>query len=91
MTTDHLDAAQRDDGQLFLGRSGWRYCMAAPPADGGKERIPGYGWDGGSGTVWRTDPTTGLTGIRLTQLQLTSPEPPPVFVDFWSAAGAALG
>ena len=23
MTTDHLDAAQRDDAQLFLGESGW--------------------------------------------------------------------
>ena len=51
---------------------------------------PGYGWDGGSGTVWRNDPFTGLTGILFTQLQLRSPEPPAVFTDFWDAAYSAL-
>lgn len=50
----------------------------------------GYGWEGGSGTVWRTDPATGLTGILLTQRMVTSPEPTQVARDFWSAAYAAL-
>jgi CubicO group peptidase (beta-lactamase class C family) len=50
----------------------------------------GYGWEGGSGTAWRTDPETGLTGILLTQRMLASPEPPEVARDFWSAAHAAL-
>jgi CubicO group peptidase (beta-lactamase class C family) len=90
MTTDHLSADQRGDAALFLGGSGWGYGMATPPADGGHERVPGYGWDGGSGTVWRSDPTTGLTGILFTQRQLTSPEPPPVFTDFWTSARGAL-
>ena len=90
MTSDHLTADQRRDADLFLGGSGWGYGMSAPPADRGVERIPGFGWDGGTGTAWRTDPSTGLTGILFTQRQLTSPEPPPVFVDFWAAARAAL-
>jgi len=90
MTSDHLSAGQRHDAQLFLGGSGWGYCMAAPPADRGRERMPGYGWDGGTGTVWRTDPATGLTGILFTQRQLTSPDLPPVFVDFWAAARDAM-
>lgn len=90
MTTDHLSAAQREDAALFLGGSGWGYAMAAPPADGVDERTPGYGWEGGSGTIWRTDPKTGLTGILFTQRQLTSPEPPPVFTDFWASARNAL-
>jgi CubicO group peptidase (beta-lactamase class C family) len=50
----------------------------------------GYGWEGGSGTAWRTDPVTGLTGILLTQRMVASPEPPAVARDFWSAASAAL-
>jgi CubicO group peptidase (beta-lactamase class C family) len=50
----------------------------------------GYGWEGGSGTAWRTDPETGLTGILLTQRMMTSPEPPEVARDFWTAAYAAL-
>ena len=90
MTSDHLSVAQRHDAQLFLGGSGWGYCMAAPPADRGRERMPGYGWDGGTGTVWRTDPATGLTGILFTQRLLTSPDPPPVFVDCWAAARDAM-
>jgi CubicO group peptidase (beta-lactamase class C family) len=41
----------------------------AGPANGhAGPAIPGgFGWDGGSGTAWRTDPETGLTGILLTQ------------------------
>jgi CubicO group peptidase (beta-lactamase class C family) len=50
----------------------------------------GYGWEGGSGTVWRTDPATGLTGILLTQRMMPSPVPTPVARDFWSAAYAAI-
>ena len=50
----------------------------------------GYGWEGGSGTAWRTDPATGLTGILLTQRTVTSPEPTEVARDFWSAAYAAI-
>ena len=50
----------------------------------------GYGWEGGSGTAWRTDPETGLTGILLTQRMMTSPEPPEVARDFWTAAYAAI-
>ena len=90
MTSDHLTADQRRDADLFLGGSGWGYGMSTPPADRGVERIPGFGWDGGTGTAWRTDPSTGLSGILFTQRQLISPEPPPVFVDFWAAARAAL-
>ena len=60
------------------------------PADNSK--IPGgFGWDGGSGTAWRTDTSRGLTGILLTQRMVTSPEPVPLVTDFWAAAYAAIG
>ena len=38
---------------------------------------------------WRTIDRDRLTGILLTQRAMTSPEPPQVVADFWSAAGAA--
>jgi hypothetical protein len=42
--------------------------------------------------VWTTDPRRDVTGILLTQRALTSPEPPALFTDFWTAAyGATLG
>jgi CubicO group peptidase (beta-lactamase class C family) len=59
-----------------------------PPSGTG---IPGgYGWEGGSGTAWRTDPAAGLTGILLTQRMVTSPEPTELVTDFWAAAYAAI-
>src|SRR5690348_18032377 len=62
---------------------------AGHPADNSK--IPGgFGWDGGSGTAWRTDRSRGLTGILLTQRMATSPEPVPLVTDFWAAAYAAI-
>jgi len=59
------------------------------PVDGEPPVPWGYGWDGGSGTTWRSDPARDLTTILLTQRAMTSPEPPPLFVDFWDAAYAA--
>ena len=89
MTTDHLNAAQRAGNAIFLGDDGgWGYGMRAP-ASGSPPAVPGgFGWDGGSGTTWRSDPRTGLTGILLTQCEMTSSEPPAVFVDFWNAVDA---
>jgi len=69
--------------------------MSVPLASVDPRTIPaglprGYGGEGGSGTAWRTDPATGLTGILLTQRMMTSPEPPAVVRDFWAAAYAAI-
>jgi CubicO group peptidase (beta-lactamase class C family) len=93
MTTDHLTDAQRGTAPIFLGRTGgWGFGMAAPgPLEAGAEPpVPwGYGWDGGTGTTWRTDPVRGVTGILFTQRAMTSPEPPPLFLDFWDAAYGA--
>jgi CubicO group peptidase (beta-lactamase class C family) len=91
MTTNHLSEAQRAENGLFLGAGGWGYCMAASVPLEGELPVPwGYGWDGGTGTTWRTDPVRGLTGILLTQRAMTSPEPPPLFADFWAGAMAAI-
>jgi CubicO group peptidase (beta-lactamase class C family) len=92
MTTDHLNAEQRAANHLFLGEGGgWGYGMRAPASGGADSGVPGgFGWEGGTGTSWRTDPATGLTGILFTQRAMTSPEPPPVVVDFWIGAYGAL-
>jgi len=92
MTRDHLTPAQRSSARLFLGKSGgWGYGMAAPGERHGEAPVPfGYGWTGGTGTAWTTDPVRGLSGILLTTRAMTSPEPPPHFVEFWDAAYGAL-
>jgi CubicO group peptidase (beta-lactamase class C family) len=87
MTTDRMTAADRQDNRLFVGdHSGWGLMMSVPAADGATGVPGGFGWEGGSGTTWRTDPERGLTGILLTQRMMTSPEPPALMRDFWAAA-----
>ncbi len=49
-----------------------------------------YGWTGGFGTTAYHDPAQDLIGILFTQRMMDSPEPPAVFVDFWTSAYGAL-
>jgi CubicO group peptidase (beta-lactamase class C family) len=92
MTTDHLTAAQRARTDPFLGpHSGWGYGMEAPAAGSAGQPLPwGFGWDGGSGTTWRTSPELGATGILLTQRAVTAPGLQPVYADFWAGVNAAV-
>jgi len=92
MTQNHLTADQRASARLFLGdHGGWGYCMATTAPIEGEPPMPwGFGWDGGTGTTWRSDPVRGLTGILLTQRAMTSPQPPAVFTDFWDGAYGAI-
>jgi CubicO group peptidase (beta-lactamase class C family) len=95
MMLDRMTPQERAENRIFVGdHGGWGLMMAVPSAAGpaSSAGIPGgYGWDGGSGTTWRTDAAAGLTGILLTQRQVTSPEPTEIARDFWTAAYAAIG
>jgi CubicO group peptidase (beta-lactamase class C family) len=89
MTTDRLTRAQREASALFLGEhGGWGLGMLVPAA-GSTAPLPcGIGWDGGTGTTWRSNPRSGVTGILFTQRAANSPAPPPVVNDFWAAVNA---
>ena len=93
MTTDQLTRRQREADRLFLGDTGgWGLGLLVPAAgDDGRRIAGGYGWDGGTGTTWRSDMRRDVTGILFTQRAMTSPEPPEVFTDFWSAVYGANG
>ena len=91
MTLDRMTAAERADNAVFVGdHSGWGLMMSVPSGDGSTGVPGGFGWDGGTGTTWRTDPTVDLTGILLTQRAVTSPEPTELMTDFWTTAYAAI-
>ena len=95
MLRDRTTARDRAENPWFFGEHlGWGLMMSVPAAGSGPARASGlprgYGWEGGSGTAWRTDPAAGLTGILLTTRMMTSPEPTEVARDFWSAAYAAI-
>jgi CubicO group peptidase (beta-lactamase class C family) len=90
MTADRLTPSQREVAALFLDDGGWGLGFAAP-ADGSSEGpLPyGIGWDGGTGTTWRSNLQSGVTGILFTQRAATSPEPNAIVKDFWAGANAA--
>jgi hypothetical protein len=67
-----------------LDAAGLRGLHAGPPEPSG------YGSNGGTGTLWTTDPDDGLTGIMLSTRAMTSPAPPAHVGQFWEAAYGAL-
>jgi CubicO group peptidase (beta-lactamase class C family) len=91
MTADRLTPSQRRASRLFLGRhGGWGLGMAVPATGSSDQPLPcGFGWDGGSGTTWRSNPRSGVTGILFTQRQAVSPVPPPLIEEFWAGVNAA--
>jgi CubicO group peptidase (beta-lactamase class C family) len=81
LTTNRLTEEQRRASTLFLGDGGWGLGMGAPLDGTGT-----FGWDGGTGTTCRTQPSTGTTAILLTQRAADSPQPSQLFEDFSSYA-----
>lgn len=91
MTSDRLTAPQRASSELFLGEhGGWGFGLAVPASGSSSHPFPwGIGWDGGTGTTWRSNPRSGVTGILFTQRAATSPVPNVVVRDFWTGVDAA--
>jgi CubicO group peptidase (beta-lactamase class C family) len=92
MTTDRLTPQQRESAGIFLRDcDGWGLGMSVPAAGVRAKAIPGgFGWDGGTGTTWRSDLERDLTGVLFTQRAMTSPEPPEAFTDFWDRAYGSI-
>jgi CubicO group peptidase (beta-lactamase class C family) len=91
MTTDQLTPQQKAGGEILLGSGGWGFGMAVDTRRDQLYSSPGrFGWNGGLGTTAYSDPAEDLVGILLTNRAATSPRPPRVVVDFWTAAYAAI-
>ena len=92
MTSDQLTREQRESARLFVGENGsWGLGVSVPAAGSDPHAVPGgFGWDGGTGTTWRSNIDRDLTGILFTQRAMTSPEPPQIFTDFWNHASRAV-
>jgi len=93
MTSDHLTREQKAASAFvpgFFDVFGWGFCMSVITGHDPLKSVGTYGWDGGLGTSWFNDPARGLTTILMTQQAQKSPEPAPVYLDFWKSAYAAL-
>jgi CubicO group peptidase (beta-lactamase class C family) len=91
MLTDHLTPEQKADAGMFLGPFvGWGFGLSVQTVRGDLSSIGRFGWDGGIGTSAYVDPREELIGILMTQRLLDAPEPPRVFVDFWTSLYQAI-
>ncbi|MFD9406409.1 serine hydrolase domain-containing protein [Streptomyces sp. NPDC059989] len=87
MTTDHLTAAQREEGALFLEGQGWGFGGSVDIARTDPWNVPGrYGWMGGTGTAAHVVPSTGAVTVLLTQRELAGPTAPALMREFWTYA-----
>jgi CubicO group peptidase (beta-lactamase class C family) len=94
MTTDQLTPEQKAVSGLVPGyfdNHGWGFGVSMVTRRDDVAAVPGrYGWDGGMGTSWYSDPREEMVTILMTQHAWTSPSPPNVCLDFWTSAYQAI-
>jgi CubicO group peptidase (beta-lactamase class C family) len=94
MTTDQLTAEQKALSGFvpgFWDSRGWGFGVSVITRRDDVFAVPGrFGWDGGLGTSWSSDPREDVVGILMTQRMWTSPRPPEVYLDFWTQAYQAI-
>ncbi len=94
MTTDQLTPAQKAVSSLFsnyFDSHGWGFGMSIVTRRDDVAAVPGrFGWDGGMGTSWYSDPREDMVTILMTQQAWTSASPPDVCLDFWTSAYQAI-
>jgi CubicO group peptidase (beta-lactamase class C family) len=94
MTTDQLTPEQKAKsgfGPGFFDSSGWGFGVGIITRRTDLASVGSYGWNGGLGSLWGSDPREQMITILLTNRGLESPTPPGVFVDFQTSAYAAIG
>jgi CubicO group peptidase (beta-lactamase class C family) len=88
MTTEHLTPEQRKGGEQILSpERGWGYGMSVVAESSPDQPARGaFGWNGGFGSSWFSDPANGLTAILLTQHEFSSGVLDPVHRRFQADA-----
>lgn len=94
MTSDQLTAEQKARSGLvegFFESHGWGFGVSVVTRrDDLAGSVGAFGWDGGMGTRWISDPAEDLVVILMTARAWTSPIPPAVFADCWTSAYQAI-
>jgi CubicO group peptidase (beta-lactamase class C family) len=94
MTTDQLMPGQKAASGLvggYFDSHGWGFGLAVVTRRVDLAGPVGqFGWDGGLGTSWRSDPQEDMVGILMTQRAWASPKPPDVCLDFWTGTYQAI-
>lgn len=91
MTTDQLTPTQKADAGVILGDNrGWGFGVSIITRRDDVSAVPGrFGWEGGYGTSWASDPHEEMVSILMTQ-RLFGPESLGAYSDFWTSAYGAI-
>jgi CubicO group peptidase (beta-lactamase class C family) len=93
MTTDQITSGQKAVSEFFpdfWNNRGWGFGVSMVTGPDDILPVPGrYGWDGGYGTWWTSDPTADMVTILLTQRAFGSSEW-NIDRDCWIAAYQAI-
>ena len=92
MTSDHLTPEQKAVSTFpgLWDNRGWGFGVGIVTGRDEIAAVPGrYGWDGGYGTTWASDPTEDMVAILMTQ-RAGFPLFSAVQRDFWTAAYQAI-
>jgi CubicO group peptidase (beta-lactamase class C family) len=92
MTTDQLTPEQKAVAAPIIGNSsGWGFGLSIVTQHDSVAAPPGrYGWSGGLGTPWFSDPREEMVAILMTQRAWTTASPPAVCLDFWTSVYQAI-
>lgn len=91
MTTDQLTPAQKTASpslDVFLAPRTWGLGLSIITSRDDVASVPGrFGWEGGLGTAWASDPTEDLVAILMTQ---RLPPVADLHNDFWTSAYGSI-
>ncbi len=94
MTSDQLTPEQKTVSGLVPGdfdSHGWGFGVSVVTRRTDiAESVGTFGWTGGLGTSWSSDPQEQMVTILLTQRAWSSPSPPTICLDFWTLAYQAI-
>jgi len=89
MTTAQITPGQKAGSELFLGDNrSWGFGVSMITRRDDVSAVPGrFGWDGGLGTSWYSDPKEDMVAILMTQVLGF---PSGIDFDFWTSAYQAI-
>ena len=93
MTTDHLTQEQKAKSGFLANQwdnRGWGFGVGIITGRDNVWAVPGrFGWDGGYGTSWASDPQEDMVAILMTQ-RAEFPLFSSVYLDFWTSVYQAI-
>ena|ERR1700733_10788510 len=93
VTTDQLTREQKALSGLvggFFDGNGWGFGVSIVTRRDGPSALGSYGWSGGLGSIWQSDPKEGLIAVLVSNASWTSPAPPDICLDFLTSAYQAM-